>query len=105
MKDAAREQRSFKSSPYEYGKKLFSDTITGEQAGEPTFSRVDAGTFFKKEYSDRNRGKTFKPLYGLPTAQRPKIQSGYPYKLTKEEFDQAKQVISRTQWCSLYGLQ
>ena len=83
-KDAAKEQRNFKSNPYEYGKKLLSDT---KQAGEPTFSREDAGTFFKKEYSDRNRGKTFEPLSGLPTAQRPKVEFNLDAP-TKEEFDQ-----------------
>ena len=66
-KDVAKEQRSFRKNPYEYGKKLLNEA----NQGEPDFSREDAEKFFKKEYSHRQRGDVFDKLEGLPLAEKP----------------------------------
>ncbi len=66
-KYAVREQKNFKSNPYDYSRKMFEE----KNKGEPTFTFNDAETFFKSEYSDKNRGWVYQLLDGLPTADEP----------------------------------
>ena len=58
---------TFKKNPFQYGKKIFED----KKSGEPEFSEQEAEEFFKKEYSDKNRGLAYEEFSGLPPAKEP----------------------------------
>ena len=66
-KEDKKEQEKFRKNPYDYSKKL----LDGQVKGTPTFSKEDADKFFKREYSDKERGVLYKKLDGLPEVPEP----------------------------------
>ncbi|KAL5271821.1 hypothetical protein ACHWQZ_G000126 [Mnemiopsis leidyi] len=104
-KEAAKEQAKFKKNPYQYGKKIFE----GKKPGEPEFSVEEAEEFFKKEYSDKNRGMVYSDFSGIPPAEKPTKPFEYEA-LSLEEFekkieDKEKQIRPRTERSPLHSLQ